>query len=94
MNMEQLMKERLGTVGDLRTQKEYMGGSVVNSNNNQLNEISTQVNELKELSHPILLCRASGGRSSVATQILTQAATECVNAGSWMDVNYYKNQTN
>jgi len=94
MNMEQLMKERLGTVGDLRTQKEYMGGSVVNSNNNQLNEISTQVNELKELSHPIVLCSASGGRSSMATQILTQAGTECVNAGSWMDVNYYKNQTN
>ena len=48
------------------------------------------VSELKELKAPLILCCASGGRSGMATDMLSHENIECYNAGSWLDVNYYQ----
>lgn len=93
MNIEKLIREKQGTIVDVRTPEEFMGGHVAGSINIPLQELNTRMNELKALQAPLILCCASGGRSGMATQLLTQHGIQCGNAGSWMDVNYLCTQT-
>ena len=93
MDAEQLIVNNRGTIIDVRTQGEFMGGNVVGSINIPLQEIQQRIDELKDLKQPLVLCCASGNRSGQATQFLSQMGMECYNGGSWMDVNYYKSQT-
>ncbi len=92
MNAEQLIKENKGTVVDVRTGQEFMGGHVAGSINIPLQEINGRIDEIKTLDSPVVLCCASGNRSGMATQILTQQGVECLNGGSWLDVNYLQSQ--
>lgn len=89
MNLENLLKEK-GTIVDVRTSKEFSGGHVSGSINIPLQEIQERTEEFKCLKKPILLCCASGNRSGIASQFLKNVGVESVNAGSWMDVNYYQ----
>jgi rhodanese-related sulfurtransferase len=93
MNAEQIIKEKQGTIVDVRTTTEFMGGNVEGSINIPLQEIQQRMDELKNLKEPLVLCCASGNRSGQATQFLTQQGIECCNGGSWLDVNYYQSQT-
>jgi rhodanese-related sulfurtransferase len=93
MNIEQIIKEKQGTIVDVRTYEEFMGGSVNTAINIPLQELNDRMDELKSLKQPLVLCCASGGRSGMATQILSKQGIECVNGGSWLDVNYYQSQT-
>jgi rhodanese-related sulfurtransferase len=52
------------------------------------------MDEIKALQTPLILCCASGGRSGQATAYLSSLGIECVNAGSWLDVNYLQAQIN
>ncbi len=92
MNIEKIIKENLGTIVDVRSYGEFMGGHVVDSINIPLNEIQERIEELKNLKLPLILCCASGGRSGQAQHFLSQSGIECYNGGSWLDVNYYKSQ--
>jgi rhodanese-related sulfurtransferase len=92
MNAEQIIKEKQGTIVDVRTTTEFMGGNVEGSINIPLQEIQQRMDELKNLKEPLVLCCASGNRSGQATQFLTQQGIECCNGGSWLDVNYYQSQ--
>ena len=94
MNAEKIIKEKQGTIVDVRTPVEYMGGNVVGSINIPLQEIQQRLDEMKNLKQPLVLCCASGNRSGQATQFLSHQGIECVNGGSWLDVNYYQTQTN
>ncbi len=94
MNAEKIIKEKQGTIVDVRTPVEYMGGNVVGSINIPLQEIQQRLDEVKNLKQPLVLCCASGNRSGQATQFLSHQGIECVNGGSWLDVNYYQTQTN
>ena len=76
------------TIVDVRTPGEFMGGNVAGSINIPLQEIQQRLDELKSLPQPIILCCASGGRSGQATSFLQRQGIDCVNGGSWMDVNY------
>jgi rhodanese-related sulfurtransferase len=91
MNFEKLIKENQGTVVDVRSNAEFQGGHVEGSINIPLQELSGRMDELKALKQPLILCCASGNRSGMATQILSQTGIECGNGGSWLDVAYYKN---
>ena len=93
MNAEKIIKEKQGTIVDVRTPSEFMGGNVEGSINIPLQEIERRMDELKTLKQPLVLCCASGGRSGQATQFLSQQGIECCNGGSWLDVNYYQTQT-
>ena len=79
------------TIVDVRTPGEFMGGNVAGSINIPLQEIQERLDELKSLPQPIILCCASGGRSGQATSFLQRQGIDCVNGGSWMDVNYEVN---
>ena len=90
MNTSELLKLPETVVVDVRTPGEYMGGHVAGSINIPLNEVPARVDEFKEMGK-VVLCCASGGRSGQATMYLQQYGIECVNGGSWLDVNYLKN---
>lgn len=93
MKIETIIKEKKGTIVDVRTTSEFMGGNVAGSINIPLQEIQHRMDELKYLKQPLVLCCVSGGRSGQATQYLMQQGIECLNGGSWLDVNYYHSQT-
>ncbi len=90
MTIETIIKEKKGTIVDVRSPDEFRGGHVVGSINIPLMEIPKRMDELKNLKAPLVLCCASGGRSGQAHGYLAQQGIECFNAGSWMDVNYYQ----
>ena len=93
MELEKVIKEKAGTIVDVRTREEFMGGNVNDSINIPLQEIQQRLGEIKKLKTPLVLCCASGGRSAMATDFLSAQGIECLNGGSWLDVNYYKSQT-
>jgi len=76
------------TVIDVRTPGEFMGGNVVGSINIPLNEIQQRMEEIRSLNQPIILCCASGNRSGFAAAFLKNFGIDCVNGGSWMQVQY------
>jgi len=90
MNIEKILKERQGTVIDVRTAEEFAGGKVAGSINIPLHEIPLHIEELKGLNVPLVFCCASGGRSGQAHRYITQCGLECYNGGSWMDLNAYQ----
>jgi rhodanese-related sulfurtransferase len=93
MNIGNIIREKSGTVVDVRTPAEFMGGNVNHSINVPLQEIQQRLNELKQLKTPLTLCCASGGRSAMATQFLSSQGIECINGGSWLNVNFYQSQS-
>ena len=92
MNIEKIIKEKQGTIVDVRTPSEFKGGNVAGSINIPLQEIEGRLHEVKSLQQPLVLCCASGGRSGQATQHLMQQGIKCCNGGSWLDVNYFQTQ--
>lgn len=90
MSTEQLIAENEGTVVDVRTAGEFMGGHVAGSINIPLNEVPYRMEELKKLQAPLILCCASGNRSGQVENYLSANGILCVNGGSWMTVNYLK----
>jgi phage shock protein E len=92
MKVEKIIKEKLGTIIDVRSHAEFMGGHVADSINIPLNEIPQKVEELRNLKGPLVLCCASGNRSGQAQLFLTEHGIECFNGGSWLDVNYHQSQ--
>ena len=92
MTVEEIIKKDLGTIIDVRSYGEFMGGHVVDSINIALNEVPERLEEIKNLKMPLILCCASGNRSGQAQQFLSHQGVECYNGGSWLDVNYYKSK--
>lgn len=91
--IEKIIKEKKGTIVDVRSHGEFAGGHVVGAINIPLQEIVARMDEVKALKKPLVLCCASGNRSGQAHNYLAQNGIECYNAGSWLDVNYYQSQT-
>jgi phage shock protein E len=90
MNLEDLIKNNEGTILDVRTEGEFVGGSVAGSINIPVQELMDRLEEVKSMKEPLVLCCASGQRSGMAQQMLTLEGIECYNAGGWMEVNFHK----
>jgi len=93
MSVNQIIQNQEGTIVDVRTHAEFQGGHVAGSINIPVNELSQRIEELKSLKSPLVLCCASGGRSSMAAHLLKQQGIACYDGGSWLSVNYLKNQS-
>lgn len=72
------------TIIDVRTPGEFMMGNVEGSINIPLDEVSSRVEEFKNVEGNVVLCCASGGRSGQATMFLQQNGLSNVyNGGGW-----------
>ncbi|MBF4473225.1 MULTISPECIES: rhodanese-like domain-containing protein [Flavobacterium] len=92
MTLENIIKEKKGSIVDVRTRQEYSGGHAAGSINIPLNEIQDRLEEIQNLESPLILCCASGNRSGQAQHYLSQKGIDCYNGGSWLDVNYYQSK--
>lgn len=92
MSIEHFIKENKGTIIDVRTREEFMGGHVFGSFNIPLGEIQQHFEEIQNLKTPLILCCASGNRSGQAQHYLSQKGIDCHNGGSWLEVNYYQSK--
>jgi rhodanese-related sulfurtransferase len=93
MHLEKIVQEKKGTIVDVRSPGEFMGGHVKGSINIPLQEITKRIDELKKLKQPLVLCCATGNRSGQAFEYLAQQCIECYNGGSWLDVNFHHNKS-
>ncbi len=90
METEKLIRENKGTIIDVRSSHEYSSGFVDGSKNIPLTEVSNRLEELRELPGPLILCCASGMRSQKVERYLKEQNIDCINGGSWLDINYLK----
>ena len=75
------------TIIDVRTPGEFMMGNVKGSINIPLDEVSSRVEEFKNIEGNVVLCCASGGRSGQATMFLQQnGLSNIYNGGGWQTV--------
>jgi phage shock protein E len=75
------------TIIDVRTSGEFMMGNVKGSINIPLDEVSSRVEEFKNIEGNVVLCCASGGRSGQATMFLQQnGLSNIYNGGGWQTV--------
>ena len=88
VDLQQIINEGAFLV-DVRTPGEFAAGHVKGSENIPLNNITEQLNKLKNKKNIIVFCQ-SGGRSSQAKTILEQNGfTNVINGGSWNNVNQF-----
>ena len=92
MNLEKIIKEKQGTIIDVRSRAEFSSDSATNAINIPLSEIEQQLEEIKKLKTPLILCCASGNRSGIASQILALKGIDSLNGGSWFEIHKYQFQ--
>ena len=92
MQIEEILNSQKGTVIDVRTRGEFSGGHVAGSINIPLTELPDNMEQLKSMQAPLILCCASGMRSAQAEHYLTRAGLDCLNGGSWLEVNYLQSK--
>ena len=69
---------------DVRSKGEFNGGHIKNAINIPVDQLSNNLNKLKDKSKPIITCCASGMRSASAKNILlSKGYTEVYNGGGW-----------
>lgn len=92
MSLEEFIKNENPTIIDVRSPIEFQGGHVAGSINIPVTELPGRVDEIKSLDAPVVLCCASGARSGMASQFLSQQGIESYNGGPWMNVNYFQSK--
>ena len=72
---------------DVRTRGEFQQGAIRGSKNIPLQNINTQIEAIKKLNKPVIVCCASGMRSGSAASILNNQGIETLNGGGWTSLN-------
>jgi len=81
--------EKGAVILDVRTQEEWNEGHVEGAKHIVLNEIPTEVEQVKSWNKPVIAVCRSGARSGQATQFLTQNGIDVINGGPWQNVDQY-----
>ena len=92
MKIEEILNSQKGTVIDVRTRGEFSGGHVAGSINIPLTELPDNMEQFQSMQSPLILCCASGMRSAQAEHYLNRAGLDCLNGGSWLEVNYLQSK--
>lgn len=92
MNIENLIKDEIGSIVDVRTEGEFEMGNVEGSINIPMHEVVQRIDELKSLPKPLILICLSGNRSGQVMHYLRSLGMEEVyNGGGWYEVKEMKN---
>jgi rhodanese-related sulfurtransferase len=78
--------QREAIIVDVRTPGEFASGHIKGSKNIPLNQIPAQAEKLKKTGKPVIVCCASGMRSSQAKSVLANKGVEVINGGSWISL--------
>lgn len=68
---------------DVRSPQEFKSGNFKGSKNIPLDRIESEASKIKALNKPIVVCCASGMRSSQAKSILKRHGVVVENGGGW-----------
>jgi phage shock protein E len=69
---------------DVRSKGEFEGGHIRNSINIPVDQLSNNLNKLKDKNKPLIVCCASGMRSAAAKRmLLSNGYTVVHNGGGW-----------
>lgn len=68
---------------DVRSPGEFASGHIKGAINVPLQSLNKEVAKIKKLNKPVITCCLSGGRSSIATNVLAQFGIEAFNGGGW-----------
>jgi len=91
MEMNEIINAESTTIVDVRSPSEYSGGHAEGSINIPLDQVKDRLDEFKNMSTPLVLCCASGGRSGMAMDYLTsEGLTDLYNGGGWHQVQIHK----
>lgn len=71
------------SVVDVRSPQEYSSGHLPGSVNIPLDQVKSRLSKFKKMEGPVILCCASGMRSSRATSMLKSEGIDAYNGGSW-----------
>jgi rhodanese-related sulfurtransferase len=72
---------------DVRTQREWDHGHIINSKHIPLNDLHKYVDELKLMKTLFIVCCESGVRSAKAAKYLNLNNIEATNGGGWKSLN-------
>lgn len=87
-NLIEKIKANQGTLIDVRSKMEYDREHIHGAINMPLDILETKLNEIQELPKPLIVYCMSGGRSSIATNLLQQnGITETYNGGGIFTLN-------
>ena len=87
MNIQEAINHPESTILDVRREDEFEEGHVPNSINIPLHDIPDNIDRIKKMSTPLVLCCKSGGRSGQALLLLkSQGLSELQNGGGYTDV--------
>ena len=90
MDAKSLLKNGAPLI-DVRSEDEFRSGHVEGSVNIPLQTIPGEIEKIKTMGEPLVLCCLSGGRSGQAVEFLKQNGFKDVyNAGGWMQANAMK----
>lgn len=68
---------------DVRTQREWDNGHIEGAKHVPLDELHNNVDDLKKLNRPFIVCCESGVRSVKAAKFLNLQNIEATNGGGW-----------
>ncbi len=80
------LKEKIidgAIVVDVRTPGEFAGGHAKNAKNIPLDALPAQLSQIQSWKKPVVVCCASGMRSSRAKSLLAAKGIEVYDAGPW-----------
>ena len=75
--------EKGAIILDVRTDDEYNAGAIKNSKHIPLGDLHNQIDTVKALNTPLIVCCRSGVRSAKATAILNKNNIDAINGGGW-----------
>lgn len=84
--VKQKNKKPEKTIVDVRRPDEYEKAHATGTINIPLNEISARLDEITEISTPIVLVCGGGTRHVKAFELLKSNGIECEKGGSWKDI--------
>jgi len=91
MSVQELLGKDTTTIIDVREPYEFAEGHIEGSVNIPLNTVQNRVDEIQQMSKPLVMVCLSGGRSGMATAILkARGVTDVHNGGGWQQVNQLK----